>query len=52
MLEPKKLAANGFLSLRANINAALNVSVSNVVTPAQAPVRQPAGQTQAAAFAW
>ena len=52
MLEPKKLAANGFLSLRANMSAALNVSSASSVMPARAPARQPAGQTQAAAFAW
>ena len=52
MLEPKKLAVNGFLSLRANMSAALNVSSASSVMPARAPARQPAGQTQAAAFAW
>jgi len=51
MLEPRKLAANGFLSLRANMNAALTASTPSLAKPAQAPAL-PAAANQAAAFAW
>jgi hypothetical protein len=48
MLEPRKLAASGFLSLRANMNAA----AVNAVAPTQAPVREAVEPSRAAAFAW
>jgi hypothetical protein len=48
MLEPRKLAASGFLSLRANMNAA----AVNAIAPTQAPVREAVEPSRAAAFAW
>lgn len=48
MLEPRKLAASGFLSLRANMNAA----AVNAVAPTQAPIREAVEPSRAAAFAW
>ena len=48
MLEPRKLAASGFLSLRANMNAA----AVSAVAPTQTPVRETVEPSRAAAFAW
>ena len=50
MLEPRKLAATGFLSLRANMNAAVTASTASSATPVQAPAQPVANQ--ASAFAW